>query len=148
MNQENKERKGKTISDLPDGWQTEIADMFTKGCSQEEVLSYLGLNRLQNADFRKLYPEYDGIMDKGLIDSEAWFHRIGRQALEKDTRNFNHGLWWYHMKYRFGARDIPLDKNQKGNNLSNKTKEAEDIGKYRVTPTEEDFEVQDSKDIN
>lgn len=92
----------------PDHYDPSMCDklvlMMTEGWSKTEVAAALNLSNRETIDeYAKKYPEFGGALKRGLLHSEAWWLKNGRENIR--NKEFNSGLWFMNMKNRFGWRD-------------------------------------------
>lgn len=89
----------KLLGRLPEGWQNQILNLYSAGCSDYEVMFEMKLHyRL----FRQLMadPEFAEVIEFGRQASRAWWERQGRVNLE--NKDFNAGLWRINVQARLG----------------------------------------------
>lgn len=90
------------LAKLPQGWEKILAEEYTVGASDVEVMARL---RMTVGMFDELYSDptsshFKQVVDFGRMLSKAWWYRQGRVNLTK--REFNGNLWYQIMKNRYG----------------------------------------------
>jgi hypothetical protein len=101
-------RPKESIEKLPQGWQSEILELYKEGGSDVEVkaLIYEWRGRFSNDLWDRWLaqePEFSEIIKNGRGLSEAWWTTQGRVNLQNNR--FNHVLWYMNMKNRFNWTD-------------------------------------------
>lgn len=100
-------RPKKTLDDLPKGWQDTIISEMSKGASKVELMAKFMVSKEKWYDFEKEEPEFSNTIKKGVMLSESWWEKKGRENLmihPKKTQ-LNATLWYMNMKNRFGWAD-------------------------------------------
>lgn len=96
-------RPQKNLKDLPRSWKTKVLDLMMSGGSQVEVRAALDISNDLYYRLLKDESEFSETIKKGLLLSEAWWERQGRENLA--NKNFSPVLWYMNMKNRFGWKD-------------------------------------------
>lgn len=121
-----------TLSDLRPDWREYLLEKFGEGWSIAEVLVGLGVTQKVHARLRRDHEEYDQAFEDGMVLSEAWWVRQGRENI-LNNRSFNVGIWVFNLKNRFGWRDsIPNDRAVKVSILPDHIKEVEDGERFKL----------------
>lgn len=132
-----------TLESLPKNWEEIIIQkMGEEGLAIVEILAEFGISREVHARFKRDYEDYKEAFVLGETLCEAWWIGQGRKNLT-NARGYNVGIWCFNMKNKFGWRDTPLSREGKGSILPDKTKEAENITKYKRGKNENTIEDAD-----
>lgn len=128
MDKENKDKGGRPkegLDILPDGWYSEILDLYELGASDVEIkaLIYKWRGSFSNSLWNRWIEEeeeFSQTIKTGKLLSEAWWYRNGRENLK--IGEFNYTGWYMQMKNRFGWSDKKEspDQGAKGQIVINK----------------------------
>jgi hypothetical protein len=98
----------KSKVDLPEGWQSQVLDLYRDGASDVEVKALIRQWRGSLSNdlwdrWLKEEPEFSETIKAGQELSEVWWQKKGRTNLE--NKDFSPTLWYMNMKNRFGWKD-------------------------------------------
>ena len=106
-------RPKKTLSALPNGWETDVIALMEQGGSKVEVKALLGVSNDLFERLVKEEPLFSDTIKKGEQLSEAWWQKQGRIHLQ--NKEFSPVLWYMNMKNRFKWRDRQEHSNDAEN---------------------------------
>ncbi len=101
-------RPKEDLSSLPDGWYSEVLEMYAEGASDVEIKAYIYFKRGSFSNdlwdrWVKEEEEFSETIKAGKMISEAWWAKQGRKNLK--DKEFNYTGWYMNMKNRFGWKD-------------------------------------------
>lgn len=96
----------KTLKNLPKGWKDRVLAMGDEGKLPTEIIKELGITQYLHNKFKSAYPEYSEVFELSRLSAEAWWDKMGRENVDKPSKEFNATLYIWIMKSVFKRRDM------------------------------------------